>query len=122
MTRFRVPPPAEVAEHPLVTSIARQLFVGAWSVDEGREYLQRVITPSQAYANDALAWKGIGLAHFNLAQWQEALDALETASKLNPLTSADPLVGLFVPRLSFTWESPKKPGSQLKTCRKMPSS
>jgi tetratricopeptide (TPR) repeat protein len=87
------PPPPEMANHPMILALRGAILNASGDLDNGRAELQRAAAEAATCGDDAMAWTGVGLAHFGLLNYQGAVDALEKSRRLNPVTAAtDPLV------------------------------
>ncbi len=87
-----LPPPPEIANHPMVLALRGAILNSAGDLDNGRAELQRAAAATANCGNDPLAWTGVGLAQAGLLNYQAAVEALQKSRSLNPaLATSDPL-------------------------------
>ena len=87
-----VPPPPEIANHPMILALRGAILNAAGYLDNGRAELQRAAAATANCGDDPLAWTGVGLAQAGLLNYQAAVEALEKSRSLNPaLATSDPL-------------------------------
>ena len=87
-----LPPPPQIANHPMVLALRGAILNSAGDLDNGRAELQRAAAATANCGDDPLAWTGVGLAQAGLLNYQAAVEALQKSRSLNPgLATSDPL-------------------------------
>jgi tetratricopeptide (TPR) repeat protein len=87
------PPPAEIAEHPLVMATRGAIQNATGNFTEGQNSLRRAADCAPNCGDDPLKLVGAGLAELTLYQWQAAADTLQKARQLSPMLASDFSVG-----------------------------